>query len=617
MRSPTSPAALCGVLALVTGVATCQWVGARRWSPKEVAAESERLDRFLEEVFFARADRSPEWQAERGVDRHPEEWDDRSERRAREDLEMAERDLARLHAEFDPRRLSDDALLSYRIFERETARLIEAHRWRHHEYALSPFHGRHIDVPTLLVDVHRIETLERAEAWIARVAGVPEVFEQLTEHLAQSEELGVRLPRFVFPEVIEQCRAVVRGEPFEESASRSALLAAFNAGLETLDVDSRVRERLERDARASLRQNLGPAYERLIEALEAQAARAVEDSGVGMLPEGPAYYAFVLERATTIDLDAEELHSLARTEVERLGRAMQSALAALGMQGELRRSFDGLRSSPRRFLPNTAAGREAYLASFRAALERIAPRLDALVSRPPAGELAVLAVPAHRESLAPRVAYRSSDADGTRPAACLVNVFDLGELPVFEVATLAHRTGLPGRHLQASIARELELPRYRALAHHPAFVEGWALYATSLASALGTEVEGLAELGRLSLEIESAALAVVDTGVHHRRWTRDDAVDYLLENTPYPRGRCVRNVERVLVQPGRAVAATLGRGTLENLAAEARRRLGARFDLVRFHDRVLGAGPLPLALLEERIREWTGEIAPAAGGGPP
>ena len=562
---------------------------------------------FLEDVFEAELHRSPEWMTRMGMDDRNGEWTDRSERAQRESRSLTEKALARMRYEFPVGRLNDRDALSYRLFEYNAERRIEGYRWRLHGYPVNQMHGRHKGAPSLLINQHRIKNLEQAEAYVKRLEGLGPLMGQLASDITRREEMGIMPPSFVFPLVIQDCRNVITGRPFDEVGEASILLADFTAklaGLESISAD-RSRALLVR-AESALLSSVGPGYEQLIEVLIGQQQRSTEDAGIWKWPAGDEYYAFALERTTTTDMTPDEIHALGLSEVARIHGEMDEIRNSVGYGRDLDAFFDYLRTDAKFYYPNTDKGRSDYLAKATAIVEGMRTRIPEVFATLPKAKMVVRAVEAYRAKSAGKAFYSSGAPDGSRPGAYYANLYDMANMPTYQMEALAFHEGIPGHHMQISIAQELEdVPRFRKFGGYTAYSEGWGLYTEFLPKEMGFYEDPYSDFGRLAMELWRACRLVVDTGMHDKRWTREQAIDYLVQNTPNPEGDCRKAIERYIVMPSQATAYKIGMIKILEVREAAKKRMKGRFDLREFHDVVLRSGPVPLSILEERVRAWS------------
>ncbi len=565
---------------------------------------------FFERAFDERLARSPMYQSMLGITDQADRWDDLTDAHADETVALLRRQLAELH-EIDPETLSPRLRLSWRLFEKLTEQAIAADRWRHHSYPVNQMFGWQQRIPSFLINIHRIAGERDAENYVARLERVPQLVDQLIEQLRIREDGGVMPPRFVYPIVIEAARNVISGAPFVSDGPDSALWADFKEKLARLDLAAGRREALLERARLALTGAVAPAYRRLIAFLEDQQTRADDRDGAWKLPDGEAYYQNRLETYTTTALTAAQIHDIGLQHVARIHDEMRAVMRRVGFEGTLKEFFQLMRTDPRFYLPETEEGRAAYLTRARAVIAAMKERLPQYFGRLPKADLVVKRVEPFRERAAGKAFYQQPAPDGSRPGVYYVNLYRMADMPTYQLEALAYHEGVPGHHLQIAIAQELEgVPRFQRYARFTAFTEGWGLYAEYLPKEMGFYEDPYADFGRLAMELWRAVRLVVDTGIHWKRWSREDAIRYHLENTPNPEGDIVKAVERYIVMPGQATAYMIGKQKILELRERAKARMGDAFDIRAFHDRVLENGPLPLDILEERIMAWAA-AAPA------
>ena len=570
--------------------------------------DSQLLNAFFEKVFQEQLTRSPEQQSYLGIKDDYGSWDDNSPEAAAEDLRFVERDLASMRESFASADLDESARLSYRLFEYDSEQSIQAFRWRQHSYPVNQMFGAHSNVISFLINIHRIDSTSDAAAYLSRLAGIGPLFDQLCKNLISRQVLGVLPPKFVFPMVLDDCRNIISGAPFSEAgdATDSVLLADFRKKVYALDSLTRIeRNDLVARARNVLFDVVGPAYEKLIQTVENQHSVASEYDGAWKLPNGAEYYAWQLQRYTSTELTAKEVHALGLTEVARIHGEMQAIMTEVGFEGDRQAFFSFLRDDNQFYYPNTDEGREAYLARAVELIDVMRERLDEIFLTKPKSELIVKAVEPYRAASAGKAFYNRGAPDGTRPGTYYANLYDMRDMPTYQMEALAYHEGIPGHHMQLSIAMELEgVPQFRRYGGYTAYGEGWGLYTEKLPKELGFYSNPYDDFGRLAMELWRACRLVVDTGIHSKRWTREQAIDYLRENTPNPDGDCINAIERYIVMPGQATAYMIGMLKILKLRETARADLGEAFDLREFHDVVLTNGSVPLHLLDELVETW-------------
>ncbi|MCR9186035.1 MAG: DUF885 domain-containing protein [Halieaceae bacterium] len=575
-------------------------VGAVQDAVPEAAATA-AFRTYLEENYAVDMARLPYTASYRGIKTNHDQWDPVAEAFLNETLAINKARLQQLD-EFDRAALAPAEQLSYDLYKLDLERRIDADRFRHHQFVIDQYRGPHTEAPSRLVNIHRVTDLADAEAYIGRLNNIAGWFDEVIAQMAIRTEKNLLLADWQYPPIIEAAGNVIQGAPFTEDGGDSTLWADFNSKVEALDITPEERERLLAEAREALLGSVQPAYERLIEAVEAQAALATGDDGVWKFADGEAFYAERLRWFTTTDLTAEQVHAIGLEEVDRIHDAMREVMQAVEFDGDLREFFEFMRNDPQFYYPNTEAGRAQYLAEAEAAINAMSKRLPEQFGLLPQAELVVKRVEAFRERSAGKAFYNGPPADGSRPGIYYANLYDMNSMPTYQLEALAYHEGVPGHHMQRALSVELEsLPEFQRYASFTAFTEGWALYTEELASDMGMYSDAYAEFGRLAMELWRACRLVVDTGLHSKGWTREEAIEYLVENTPNSRYDSTKAIERYIAMPGQATAYLIGKLRIMALREEARTALGEQFDVRAFHDEVLRHGPVPLSILEQNI----------------
>lgn len=529
-------------------------------------------------------------------------WEDLSERGLAADAALARRELAgakRIRSDL----LSPRARLQQRVFIGQQQLLLERHRWRHHLYPLNQIVGPHVDVPRTLAN-QPLRTRDDLGPWFTRLAGVPAHLDGLVERLELAAARGIYLPASVYPLLIGQARGIVLNAP---------LRVDFERRLAALDLSDTERSAALQKLQDLLDAQVHPAYERLVATLERQSAEGSVDGGAWQLPQGDAFYAFLLRQFTTTDLSADQVHALGLAEVERTHREMRALMDRIGETGDLREFLARLKADRRFYLSDDEAGRSAYLARARDIVDRMQARLPEFFLKPPALPLEIRVTEPYRAAGAPSGFYEAGTADGSRPGVVYLNLQRLDTRPLYDLEALLYHEALPGHHLQiSSILVDPTIPRLRKVNRwwqDTAFVEGWALYTERLGKEMGFYEDPYSDFGRIAAELWRATRLVVDTGLHSKRWSREQAIRYLDENTPSPRASNESAVDRYLAVPGQATAFTVGMLQILKERDRARRALGDRFDLREFHAVVLENGYVPLWALSEAVDRWIAEAA--------
>jgi uncharacterized protein (DUF885 family) len=573
----------------------------------DIATESKRANEFFDKCWDETVARHPVDESFYGIKRHYDQLEDLSDEKAAADLKALQDQLATLHREFKLESLDASTQLSYKLFELEVERAAEEFRFRNDIYPISQMRGVHAQIPTFLINVHKVDNEKDAQAYIARLNAIPKLFDQVIVNLRTCEGKGVVAPKFVFPLVLEACHKVISGVPFDESGRDSPLLADFKKKVGALkEPNDAARSKLIDEAKGALSNSVKPAYEKLIAFLEDQSKRANGNAGVWKFPDGAEFYKMALRHTTTTNLSADEIHQLGLKEVARIHGEMEKIREKVGFKGDLSAFFKFMRDDPQFYLPDSDEGRAKYLAKAVQIVDEMKKRLDELFITKPKADIVVKAVEKFRESSAGAAFYQQPAPDGSRPGMFYVNLRDMRDQPVYQLEALAHHEGIPGHHMQIAIAQELTgIPKFRKLgARFTAYTEGWGLYSELTPKEIGMYQDPYSDFGRLSLELLRAARLVVDTGMHAKKWTRDQAIDYLKQNTPNSEGECVDAINRYIVMPSQATAYKIGMLKILELREKAKHELGTKFDIRQFHDVVLTNGALPLDVLEDLVNRW-------------
>jgi uncharacterized protein (DUF885 family) len=465
-------------------------------------------------------------------------------------------------------------------------------------YTVSQLGGSYYSVPDFLDTQHPVRSREDADAYLSRLSDFARNIDQETERVEHDASVGVVAPDFILDKAIgnvERLRATPAAETtLVRSLARRA--AAANLGGD-----------YGAQATALVSGPIAAALDRQLAALRTVRRRANHDAGVWKLPAGESYYAYALRANNTTTMSPEEVHRMGLDQVRGLHAELDTLLRAQGYtRGTVGERINALNREERFLIPNTDEGRARLLASLNEQVREITPLLPRVFNTIPRAAVEIRRVPVDIEAGAPGGYYQGASLDGSRPGAYYINLKDTHEWPTIGLPTLTYHEAVPGHHFQISIAREAgELPIYRRTGGFSAYSEGWALYAERVADELGVYSDNpFGRIGYLQSYLFRATRLVVDTGLHHKRWSREQAIRWMVDNAAEPEGSAVREIERYTVWPGQATAYKIGQTVIANLRAEAERRMGSRFDLKAFHDIVLLGGAMPLTVLERRVREW-------------
>jgi len=577
------------------------------YTPSEIASESKKANDFFEKSWDETLSRHPADESYYGIKTHYNQLEDLSDEKATADEKVWERHLADLNKNIKFDALNVQTQLSYKLFEREAAREAEEFKYRFDIYPVSQMRGVHTQMPTFMINIHKIDSVKDAEAYVARLRGFPKLFDQSLANLKVRKEKGVVAPRFVFPLVLDACHKIIKGKPFDSGPNDCPLLEDFKKKVNALNsLDAATRERLVADATKALNESVEPAYKKLIAFLNEQATRATEDAGVWKFKDGSEFYESALHRTTTTDMSAKEIHETGLKEMERIHDQMNKIREKVGFKGDLQAFFRFMREDQQFRLPNNEQGRAKYLAMATDIIDTMKKWLDELFMTKPKADIVVKAVESFREKSAGKAFYQQPAPDGTRPGMFYVNLRNMQDNPTYELEALAHHEGIPGHDMQIAIARELAgIPKFRKFSHaYTAYTEGWGLYSELTPKEIGLYEDPYSDFGRLSLELWRAGRLVVDTGIHSKRWTREQAIDCLVKNTPNTEADCTDSINRYIVMPSQATAYKIGMLKILELREKAKKSLGDKFDIRQFHEVVLSNGSVPLDVLEELVDRW-------------
>ena len=571
---------------------------------------NERANQLFEQIFNERVQRNPVLQTSLGIKDDYDKWQDLSDDAFAAELAMTRQHLTLLEA-IDSQTLDPQTRLSYQLMHKQLNDVLEDAKWRLYSYPVNQMFGIHSQVPSVLINQHKISDVNDAKAYIARLNAVPLLFQQLQQHLTAQADAGIIVPQFVFAHLRSASENIIQGAPFDEQAD-STLLADFSGKVAQLSLSEVEQKLLVDEARVALLTSVGPAYRQLLQYFAELEQRAGTDDGVWRFPDGDAYYQNRLTRMTTTDFTAEEIHQLGLDEVARIHTEMQAIMQQVGFSGTLAAFFEYMREAPQFYYPETAEGRAAYLRDATAIIDHMRTRLDELFLVKPQAEMIVQAVEPFREQSAGKAFYQRPSMDGTRPGVYYANLYRMSDMPKYQMEALAYHEGIPGHHMQLAIAQELEgIPKFRRFGSVTAYIEGWGLYSELLPKEIGLYQDPYANFGRLAMELWRAARLVVDTGLHAKKWTREEAIQYLVDNTPNPATDASKAIERYIVMPGQATAYTVGMVKILQLRAHAQASLGEHFDIRAFHQVILENGAVPLDTLAQLVDAYIARTKPA------
>lgn len=578
----------------------------------QAQSEDARLDAFFEQAFQERIALSPQSMTSLGLKTDYDKLDDVSDDASARALALQEAQLARMKAEFDPSKLSTQSKMSWRLFEYGVQQARLSNQWRDWGFQFAANGNPTTGLPVFLINNHRISSVADAEAYVSRIGEAERYMGQVATTLKARAAEGVVSPRFVFEPSIENTRNVITGAPFDGGAD-NPVWADFQKKVGALDADQATKDRLLASARAALTGPYKRGFDTVLTALAEVRPLADSDAGVWRLPNGEAYYNARLQLSTTTDLTADQIHQIGLDEVARIQREMEAIKTQVGFDGSLQDFFAFLKTDPRFQYPNTAEGKEQYLTDARAFIAQVMAVAPQWFSTLPKAALEVRAVEPFREATASIAFYNAPAPDGSRPGIYYVNLSDMTQVLKPQIEGISYHEGAPGHHFQIAYAQEIEgLPRFRRFGGYGAYAEGWGLYAEQLGKEMGFYQDPYSDFGRLSTELWRAVRLVTDTGLHAKRWSREQAMDYFRQNSLLSERDIGKEVERYITNPGQATSYKIGELKIEELRAKAEATLGDKFDIKDFHAVVLGSGSVPLDVLADQVDAWI-----ATGGGKP
>ena len=586
---------------------------------EQIKAESERLNAWFDTQYEAQLQFSPIQLSFQGRKELNDQIDDMSEAGVRKQLAWMEASVKEMESSFDRTKLNPETQVSWDLWKRQYEDARDGMPFLLNGYPFDQMSGMQNLVPTFLINFHKVDDEKDYLAYVSRLQKVPVAFDQLLERARASSAQNIRPPKFAWEGVIDQSKKVVTGAPFSAGAD-SALWADAQAKADALVKDGKITaERaaeLKEQAKKALLENVAPGYARVIAFAGEELSKAADNAtGVGSThPNGTAYYEYQLKQNTTTAMTAEEIHQLGLSEVARLRGELEALQKKMGVEGDLQAFFEHVRNDPARVYPNTDAGRQAYIDQATADIANIKTHLPEYFGLMPKADLVVKRVEAFREQPGAAQHYYPSTPDGSRPGVYYAHLSDMNAMPKTELEVIAYHEGLPGHHMQIAIAQELTgIPKFRTQYNATAYAEGWGLYAESLAKEIpGTYKTDYAEYGRLMSEMWRAIRLVVDTGLHAKGWTEQQAIEYFTANSSVPAAAIKSEAQRYLVTPGQATAYKIGMIKIQQLRKKAEAELGDKFDIRGFHDVILGGGAMPLDLLERRVDTWIAEKKKAA-----
>ncbi|WP_339840174.1 DUF885 domain-containing protein [uncultured Maribacter sp.] len=495
---------------------------------------------------------------------------------------------------------------------------VEAEPYFYHDYPVNQMFGVQSGLPSMMASTHKLDNVSDIEAYISRLLKFETKFSQLIEGLKIREDKGIITPKFINIILLNEMKGFVnvKTDSLKLSTNKKSAVTSnilytnFETKVDVLeDISDEEKTAYKNQVADTLETVVFPAYQNLISYFENLNLKATNDAGVWKLPNGDAYYRYMLKQMTTTDYTPEEVHNLGLSEVARIKSEMSAILEAENYSDSSKTmgQIIQLLNKEERFLyPDTNEGRELILKDYKSIIDDISQGMSKAFNIMPKAGMEVKRVPIFKEEGQVSAYYEGPAMDGSRGGVFYANLRDTKETIKFAMKTLAYHEGIPGHHFQIAIQNELQdVPTFRTVVPFTAYSEGWGLYAERLAWELGFyENDPYGNLGRLQAEMFRAVRLVVDTGIHYKKWTREEAIEYMVENTGMTTSEVTSEIERYIVMPGQACAYKIGMLKILELREKAKQELGSQFDLREFHNAVLKNGSLPLDILEEVINNY-------------
>ncbi|HVI56293.1 MAG TPA: DUF885 family protein [Luteibacter sp.] len=553
------------------------------------------LDALVAERWEYQLKESPELATTIGDDRYNDRWTDYSLAHVIVDRDATASFLHRFQA-VDVSRLDEQRRLSQAMAVRELKDHLEAIRLKNHEMPLDQLGGVQLQLPGFVPTIP-FDSTRHYEDYLARLKAIPGIVGQLIAASRQGMADGLMQPRYLLEKVAVQARHIA--DPAGEANVFGQPVAHIPESVPVKD-----RQRLKQAILTTVDQQVRPAYRKLADFVANDyAPRGRLQEGIWSLPDGEARYRFAIHTQTTTDLDPKRIHQIGLDEVKRIEGEMTAIAQQLGYA-----SLPLFREALEKDRTRYATSREQILNGYRQYIAGMRPELPKLFGRLPTTALYVQAVETYREKDAPGAEYHQGTPDGKRPGVVFVNTGDFAQRTLYTIEDTAYHEGVPGHHLQISIAQNLPLPPFRQQAGYNAYIEGWALYAERLAKEVGFYKDPYNDYGRLSGDLLRADRLVLDTGVHSLHWTRKQMIDFFHAHPAEDEPSMQAETDRYIAWPGQALGYKLGQLKFLELRQRAEKALGAAFDIRAFHDEMLSGGAMPLDLLDARTDAWIANI---------
>ena len=594
-------------ISLLTIVIVGGGVASHEWYAKKPFFFRAFLDRTLLKMAFD----SPEtltslgFLESLGITGHNAELDDNSPEKANELFAKLKTIKATLLT-YQDKDLNEDELLSKEIALYLLDFAESSEQFRYHNYPVNQLFGVQNGYPSFMESQNQVNSITDAQHYLSRLQKVKVKFAQTLKGLKIREQKGIIPPKFVIERVLTEMTDFV-ATPVTENILYTSLKAKME---KTKEITQEQQSQILASAAANITNYVHPAYQLFIDYFTQLKDKASNDDGFWHLPNGDKAYQEQLKFFTTTNYSADYIHQLGLSEVDRLQAEIMTILTEQGFDTSegFSHAIETMAADKRFYYPDNDTGRAQILTDYQTILDEVNAGLDSAFRIRPKAGMKVERIPQFKEKTAPGAYYQQPSLDGTRPGKFFANLYDIKATPKYSMRTLAYHEGIPGHHFQISVAMELEgLPFFRKIPIFTAYTEGWALYTEHLAWELGFEKDPFDNIGRLQAELFRAVRLVVDTGIHEKHWTRQQAIDYMKINTGMALSDVTSEIERYIVMPGQATAYKIGMIKILSLRKKAKKALGDKFDLRDFHDVVLKNGAVPLDILERLVNRYIKE----------
>lgn len=522
-----------------------------------------------------------------------------------EKMHQAERRFLSELNSFNRQKLSESEKLNYDLMKESLEEGILNYQYRYHFYPVNHMFGVHNELISFMTNQHRIDTTQDARDYLSRLRAFEKYFKQIVFHHLEMKKRKIIPPRFIYQPALRDIQNILSGSPFDSSPKMNVIKEDFTKKIEVLKISKKDKDELLDSCDQILLNEFKLGYLALAQNLKDLAIISPLEGTAYTLPNGKEFYQSRLKKNTTTNMNADEIHQLGLKEVKRIHQEMETIKKSIGFNGPLKDFFRHVQTNPNLHYTQDENGRKSYLEETAKIVEVMKTKLDLMFNIKPKAELVVKAVEEYRQDSAGEAFYEAPSRDGKRPGIYYVNLKDMKAANKYEMEALAYHEAIPGHHMQIAINQELEnIPEFRKDSFYTAYTEGWGLYSEFLPKEFGFFKDPYSDFGRLSMELWRATRLVVDTGLHHKRWSIKKATNYLNKNTPGQSKDNLSAVHRYIVMPGQATAYKVGQLKILELREMAKQKLGAKFDLKEFHHVILANGALPLLIVEKFVNQW-------------